>query len=81
MSVNFPALVAASTEYSGESKATGVGLMGLSNQAGGVLGAAVAGALLASTDYEGIAYLCLGATIGSALLASLFGRQLRPAGN
>ncbi len=30
LSVTFPALVAASTEYSGDSKATGVGLMGLS---------------------------------------------------
>ena len=78
LSVNFPALVAASTEYSGDSKATGVGLMGLSNQSGGVLGAAVAGGLLASAGYEGIAYLCLGATIASALMACLFGRHLRP---
>ena len=31
LSVGFPALVAASTEYSGESTATGVGLMGLSS--------------------------------------------------
>ena len=78
LSVNFPALVAASTEYSGDSKATGVGLMGLSNQSGGVLGAAVAGGLLATAGYEGIAYLCLGATIASALMACLFGRHLRP---
>ena len=42
--------------------------MGLSNQLGGVLGAAVSGALLASTGYEGIGYLCLGVTIASALL-------------
>ncbi len=38
LGVTFPALVVGSTEYSGESKATGVGLMGLSNQSGGVLG-------------------------------------------
>ena len=75
ISVTHPVLVAACTEYSGESKATGVGLMGLSNQLGGVLGAAVAGALLASTGYEGIGYLCLGVTIASALLTGLFGRQ------
>ena len=75
LSVTFPALVAASTQYSGESKATGVGLMGFSNQAGGVLGAAIAGALLAYTGYWGIGYLCLGVTIASALLAGLFGRQ------
>ena len=75
LSVTHPVLVAACTEYSGDSKATGVGLMGLSNQIGGVLGAALAGALLAGTGYEGIGYLCLGVTIASALLTSLFGRQ------
>ena len=45
LSMTFPILVSASTEYSGESKATGVG------------------------------YMCLGATIASALMMSLFGRQ------
>ena len=75
LSVTFPALVAASTQYSGESKATGVGLVGFSNQSGGVLGAAIAGALLANTGYWGIGYLCLGVTIISALLAGLFGKQ------
>ena len=77
LSVTFPALVIASTEYSGESKATGVGLMGLSNQSGGVLGAGLAGALLASTGYVGIGYLCLILTVASALMATMFGRQLR----
>ena len=77
LSVNFPALVAASTEHSGESKATGVGMMGLSNQLGGVLGAAIVGGLLASTGCQGIAYLCLGATVASVLIAGLFARQLR----
>ena len=75
LSTTFPILVAASTEYSGESKATGVGLMGFSNQSGGALGAGIAGALLASTGYAGIGYMCLVATIVSALLTSLFGRQ------
>ncbi len=75
LSVTFPILVAASTEYSGESKATGVGLMGFSNQAGGALGAGIAGALLASVGYMGIGYMCLGVTIISALLTGLFGRQ------
>ena len=75
LSVAFPILVAASTEYSGESKATGVGLMGFSNQAGGMLGAGIAGALLASVGYAGIGYMCLVAAIVSALLTSLFGRQ------
>ena len=75
LSITFPVLVAASTEYSGESKATGVGLMGFSNQGGGLLGAGIAGALLASAGYVGIGYLCLGVTIFSALLTGLFGRQ------
>ena len=75
LSVTFPILIAASTEYSGESKATGVGLMGFSNQGGGMLGAAIAGALLANVGYMGIGYLCVGATVVSALLTSLFGRQ------
>ena len=75
MSMTFPVLVAASTEYSGESKATGVGLMGFSNQAGGALGAGIAGALLATTGYVGVGYMCLVAVIVSALLTGFFGRQ------
>ena len=75
LSVAMPAMVAASTEYSGESKSTGASLMGLSNQSGGALGAAIAGALLASTGYGGIGYLFVGATIASALMTGLFGRE------
>ena len=77
LAVTMPALVAASTEHSGESKSTGASIMGLSNQAGGVLGAAIAGALLASAGYEGIGYMCLGVTIVSALMSATFGRNLR----
>ena len=77
LSVNFPALVAASTEHSGESKSTGVGMMGLTNQLGGVFGAAISGGLLATTGYQGIAYLCLGVTAVSVLTAGVFARQLR----
>ena len=80
LSVTFPALVAASTEQSGDSKSTGVGMMGLSNNLGGVLGAAISGGLLGITGYDGIAYLCLGAAIVSVLLAGVFGRQLRMGG-
>ena len=75
LSVAMPALVAASTEYSGESKSTGASLMGLSNQSGGALGAAIIGVLLASTGYGGIGYLCLGVTIASALMTGFFGRE------
>ena len=73
--VAMPALVAASTEYSGDSKSTGASLMGLCNQSGGALGAAIAGALLASLGYAGIGYLCIGVTVFSGLLTPLFGRQ------
>ena len=80
LSINFPALVAGGTEYSGASTATGVGLMGFSNNLGGALGAAVAGGILADSGYHGIAYLCLGAAAVSVLLAGLFGKQLRRPG-
>ena len=77
LSIPFPSLVAASTEYSGESKATGVGLMGFSNQTGGMLGGAIAGALLANVGYYAIGYMCLGVTIVSAMIAVLFAKELR----
>ena len=77
LSMNFPALVAGGTEYSGASTATGVGLMGFSNNLGGALGAAAAGGILADSGYHGMSYLCLGAAIVSVLVAGLFGKQLR----
>ena len=75
LSVPIPALVAISTDYSGESKATGASLMGLSNQSGGMLGAGISGAILASSGYAGIGYLLLGASVVSAMLTPLFGRR------
>ena len=75
LSVAFPTLVAVSTEFSGRSRATGIGLLGLGNQSGGVGGAAIAGALLASVGFVGVGYLCLGVTILSAVAAILFMRQ------
>ena len=80
LSVTMATLVAASTEYSGESKATGASIMGMSNQTAGALGAAVSGGILASVGYGGIGYLCLGVTLVSALLAGVFGRHLRIGG-
>ena len=80
LSIAMATLVAASTEYSGESKATGASIMGLSNQSAGALGAAVSGGILASVGFEGIGYLCLAVTLASALLAGLFGRYLRIGG-
>ena len=77
LSVTTPVLLAGSTEYSGESKATGASLIGFSNQAGGVFGAGLSGVLLASLGYQGIGYLCIAFTIVSALTATVFARQLR----
>ena len=77
LSLAMPALVVASTEYSGDSKSTGASIMGLSNQSGGVLGAAIAGLLLASTGYGGVGYMCLAVTIFSAVMAFLLGRHLQ----
>ena len=77
LSVTMPTLVASSTEYSGESKATGASIMGFSNQSAGAIGAATSGALLAYLGYGGIGYLCLGVTIACAVMAALFGRHMR----
>ena len=81
LSVPIPALVAISTEYSGESKATGASLMGLSNQSGGMLGAGISGVILASSGYAGIGYLLLGASVVSAILTPLFGRRFGEVGS
>ena len=77
LAVTMPALVAASTEYSGESKSSGASIMGLSNQSGGVLGGAIAGAILAGSGYAGIGYMCIGVTAASAVIAVIFGRNMR----
>lgn len=75
LSVLMPAMVALSTEYSGESKSTGASLMGFTNQSSGAVGAAIGGVLLAGVGYAGIGYMCLAVTIASALMTPLFGRR------
>lgn len=77
LSVTTPVLLAGSTEYSGESKATGASLIGFSNQSGGVFGAGLSGLLLATMGYGGIGYLCIAFTAVSAVVATAFARQLR----
>ena len=59
LSITTPVLLAGSTEYSGESKATGASLIGFSNQTGGVLGAGLSGVLLANMGYQGISATCV----------------------
>ena len=78
LSVGWPVLITLSTEISGQSRATGVGLLGFSNQTGGVGGAAIGGVLLASTGFPGVGYLCLGAVAFSAVVIALFMRGPAP---
>ena len=78
LSVGFPVLLTFSTQISGESRATGVGLLGFSNQSGGVGGAALGGVLLAANGFPGVGYLCLGAAAFSALVIGLYMRQSKP---
>ena len=77
LAVTMPALVAASTEYSGDSKSSGASILGLSNQSGGFVGAAIAGVILATSGFAGIGYMCLAVTAASGVLAALLGRHLR----
>ena len=75
LSIGFPVLLTLSTEVSGQSRATGVGLMGFSNQSGGVGGAALGGVLLATSGFPGVGYLCLGAAAFSVVVTALFMRK------
>ena len=75
VSLNIAALMAMSTEFSGDSKATGAAIVGLSNQSGGMVGAALAGLLLANVGFQGIGYMCLGLTVLSALMTGVVGRR------
>ncbi len=76
LSVTFPTLVAISYEYSGRSRATGIGIIGAGNQSGGAAGAAMAGAVLAGVGFGGVGYMCLGVAVLSGIVAVLF---VRPA--
>ena len=77
LSVGWPVVITLSTEISGQSRATGIGLLGVSNQSGGVGGAALGGVLLAASGFPGIGYLSLGAVVGSAVIIVLFMRETR----
>jgi len=75
LSIAWTVLVNTITEASSESRATGVGLLGISNQTGAVGGAALGGLLLAAVGFPGIGYLCLGAAVVSAVVIILFLRE------
>jgi predicted MFS family arabinose efflux permease len=75
LSICWAVLINAITEASSQSRATGVGLLGISNQTGAVGGAALGGLLLAAVGFPGIGYLCLGAVIVSAVVIVFFLRE------
>ena len=79
LSVSWPVLITFSTEVSGRSRATGVGLLGASNQSGGVGGAALGGVLLATSGFPGVGYLCLGAAAFSVVVIGLSMRRSKMA--
>ena len=68
ISVGWPTFLAISTEISGNSQATAVGMLGASNQMGGVGGAALGGAFLALEGFSTVGFFCLGAVLLSAVV-------------
>ena len=68
ISVGWPTFLAISTEISGTSQATAVGMLGASNQMGGVGGAALGGAFLALGGFSTVGFFCLGAVLLSAVV-------------
>ena len=68
ISVGWPTFLAISTEISGNSQATAVGMLGASNQLGGVGGAALGGAVLALGGFSTIGFFCLGAVLVSVVV-------------
>ena len=68
ISIGWPTFLALSTEISGSSQATAVGMLGASNQMGGVGGAALGGAFLALGGFSTIGFFCLGAVLLSAVV-------------
>ncbi|HCP23345.1 MAG TPA: hypothetical protein DIT90_04370 [Dehalococcoidia bacterium] len=79
INVGWPTFLAISTEISGSSQATAVGMLGSSNQMGGLGGAALGGAVLALGGFSAVGFFCLAVTAISALIL-LFGMgKRRPA--
>lgn len=77
ISVGWPTFLAISTEISGSSQATAVGMLGASNQLGGVGGAALGGAFLALGDFSTVGFFCLGTALISTVVLQL-GMGVRP---
>ena len=80
ISIGWPTFLAISTEISGNSQATAVGMLGASNQMGGVGGAALGGAFLALGGFSTVGFFCLGSVLLSAVVLQ-FGISDRTSAN
>ena len=68
ISIGWPTFLAISTEISGSSQATAVGMLGASNQLGGVGGAALGGAFLALGGFSTVGVFSFGALLLSTVV-------------
>ena len=68
ISIGWPTFLAISTEISGTSQATAVGMLGASNQLGGVGGAALGGAFLALGGFSTVGFFCLATVLISTIV-------------
>lgn len=68
ISIGWPTFLAISTEISGSSQATAVGMLGASNQLGGVGGAALGGAFLALGGFSTVGFFCLATALISTIV-------------
>jgi len=68
VSIGWPTFLAISTEISGSSRATAVGMLGASNQLGGVGGVALGGAFLALGGFSTVGFFCFGALLLSTVV-------------
>lgn len=78
ISIGWPTFLAISTEISGSSQATAVGMLGASNQIGGVGGAALGGAFLALGGFSTVGFFCLGVVLLSAVVLQFGMNPTRP---
>ena len=78
ISIGWPTFLAISAEISGSSQATAVGMLGASNQLGGVGGAALGGAVLALGGFSTVGFFCLIVTLLSATVLQISMSGHRP---
>ena len=68
ISIGWPTFLAISTEISGSSRATAVGMLGASNQLGGVGGVVLGGAFLALGGFSTVGFFSFGALLLSTVV-------------